>query len=203
MDSYQEVHLTVTDAPLIPKTVSPKRGVSTNLPNISVTSSNNPTTIHNVSGTSPNLSMTFLTPGDISGHSSLSADPSLDSSGAGLHESANRTNRLVWTGGGLVVMVTVTGLVLFLVKRRRRTTTSQPPASPKTDCLYEEIREADGQTETLPVVVSSSSTTNPADTNCPQDDLHPSYSTVDFHKDHMNPIYNLADYPGSVIYSSV
>ncbi|XP_055762519.1 uncharacterized protein LOC129839232 [Salvelinus fontinalis] len=71
---------------------------------------------------------------------------------------------MVWTSVGLVVMVTVLGLVLLLFYRQRRgTRRTPPPVSSNTqpdptgevDCVYEEIREADRQTDTLPVVISS------------------------------------------------
>ncbi|KAM9390724.1 uncharacterized protein ACWYII_034511, partial [Salvelinus alpinus] len=70
---------------------------------------------------------------------------------------------MVWTSAGLVVMVTVLGLILLLFYRQRRgTRRTPPPVSSNTqpdptgevDCVYEEIREADRQTDTLPVVIS-------------------------------------------------
>ncbi|XP_038839361.1 uncharacterized protein LOC120037260 [Salvelinus namaycush] len=88
---------------------------------------------------------------------------------------------MVWTSVGLVAKVTVLGLVLLLFYRQRRgTRRTPPPVSSNTqpdptgevDCMYEEIREADRQTHTLPVVISSvystvnsptNSTTYPAD----------------------------------------
>ncbi|XP_052384221.1 uncharacterized protein LOC127932482 [Oncorhynchus keta] len=82
-DSYQEVHLTVTDAPPTSTTspVTSRRHVSTSLlnlsttlPNLSTTSANLSTTLPNLSTTSANLSATFLVSGDISGPSSSRAD---------------------------------------------------------------------------------------------------------------------------------
>ncbi|XP_071202662.1 location of vulva defective 1-like [Salvelinus alpinus] len=144
-DTYQEVHLTVTDAPPKPSTVTSRPHFSTNLPNLSATLSN--------------ISTTFLTSGEISVHSSSRADPTLDSPGAG---QSQRAGLMVWTSVGLVVMVTVLGLVLLLFYRQRRgTRRTPPPVSSNTqpdptgevDCVYEEIREADRQTDTLPVVI--------------------------------------------------
>uniref|UniRef100_A0A674BQF7 Ig-like domain-containing protein n=1 Tax=Salmo trutta TaxID=8032 RepID=A0A674BQF7_SALTR len=160
--SYQEVRLTVTDAPPIP-TPSPltsRPHVSTTLPNLSTTSPYTSTTLPNLSTTSPytsttlpnlttssNPSTTFLASGDVSGRLS-------------------RAGLMVWTSAGLVVMVTVLGLVLLLFYRQRRGTRRTPPPPPvssntqpdptgEVDCVYEEIREADRQTDTLPVVISS------------------------------------------------
>eukprot|EP00063_Salmo_salar_P062562 XP_014037397.1 PREDICTED: CMRF35-like molecule 1 [Salmo salar] len=152
-DSYQEVHLTVTDAPPKPSTVTSRPHFSTILPILS-------TTLSDISATLSNISTMFLASGDISGNSS------------------SREGLMVWTSAGLVVMVTVLGLVLLLFYRQRRGTrrTPPPPVSSNTqpdptgevDCVYEEIREADRQTDTLPVVISlvystvNSPTTYPA-----------------------------------------
>ncbi|XP_029600519.1 CMRF35-like molecule 3 isoform X2 [Salmo trutta] len=162
-DTFQEVRLIVTDAPPIP-TPSPltsRPHVSTTLPNLSTTSPYTSTTLPNLSTTSPytsttlpnlttssNPSTTFLASGDVSGRLS-------------------RAGLMVWTSAGLVVMVTVLGLVLLLFYRQRRGTRRTPPPPPpvssntqpdptgEVDCVYEEIREADRQTDTLPVVISS------------------------------------------------
>ncbi|XP_031667376.1 CMRF35-like molecule 1 [Oncorhynchus kisutch] len=212
-DTYTEVHLKVTDAPptSTPSPVTSRPHVSTTLPNLS-------TTLPNLSTTSSNLFTTFLASGDISGHSS------------------SRAGLMVWTSAGLVVMVTVLGLVLLLFYRQRRGTrrTPPPPVSSNTqpdpagevDCVYEEIREADRQTDTLPLVISSvystvnspttystgqASTTYPADqasTTYPADqaigvphcDI---YANASCHKDDINPSYSTADHPDSLIYSSV
>nr|XP_046190533.1 uncharacterized protein LOC124019191 [Oncorhynchus gorbuscha] len=166
-DTYTEVHLKVTDAPPT-STSSPV----TSRPHVS-------TTLPNLSTTSANLSAMFLVSGDISGHSS------------------SRAGLMVWTSAGLVVMVTVLGLVLLLFYRQRRgtrRTTPPPPVSSNTqpdptgevDCVYEEIREADRQTDTLPLVISSvystvnSPTTYPADqasTTYPADQASTTYPT--------------------------
>ncbi|CAB1344306.1 unnamed protein product [Coregonus sp. 'balchen'] len=109
------------------------------------------TTLPNLSATSPNISTTFLASGDISG-------------------------LMVWTSVGLVVMVTVLGLVLLLFYRQRRGTRRTPPPPPvssntqpdptgEVDCVYEEIREADRQTDTTPVVISSVHSTVNSPTN--------------------------------------
>ncbi|XP_029600516.1 CMRF35-like molecule 3 isoform X2 [Salmo trutta] len=161
-DTFQELRLIVTDAPPIP-TPSPltsRPHVSTTLPNLSTTSPYTSTTLPNLSTTSPytsttlpnlttssNPSTTFLASGDVSGRLS-------------------RAGLMVWTSAGLVVMVTVLGLVLLLFYRQRRGTRRTPPPPPvssntqpdptgEVDCVYEEIREADRQTDTLPVVISS------------------------------------------------
>ncbi|KAM9485950.1 uncharacterized protein ACWYII_004789 [Salvelinus alpinus] len=143
-DTYQEVHLTVIDAPptSTPSPVTSRPHVSTTFPNLSTTS--------------PYTSTTFLASGDISDHSS------------------SRAGVMVWTSAGLVVMVTVLGLVLLLFYRQRRgTRRTPPPVSSNTqpdptgevDCVYEEIREADRQTDTLPVVISSVYSTVNSPTN--------------------------------------
>ncbi|XP_055762529.1 CMRF35-like molecule 3, partial [Salvelinus fontinalis] len=143
-DTYQEVHLTVTDAPPTPKpsTVTSRPHVSTTLPSFSTTSSD--------------LSTTFLPSGDIS------VGPS------------QRAGLMVWTSIGLVAKVTVLGLVLLLFYRQRRgTRRTPPPVSSNTqpdptgevDCVYEEIREADRHTDTLPVVISSVYSTVNSPTN--------------------------------------
>ncbi|XP_052382072.1 CMRF35-like molecule 1 [Oncorhynchus keta] len=171
LDSYQEVHLTVTDAPPTSTTspVTSRRHVSTSLLNLSTTLPNLSTTLPNLSTTSPNTSSTL--PNHISGHLS-------------------RAGLMVWTSVGLVVMVTVLGLVLLLFYRQRRGTrrTPPPPVSSNTQpdpagevvCVYEEIR--DRQTDTLPVVISSV------------------YSTV---KSPTNSTIYPTDQPASLIYSSV
>ncbi|XP_036804881.1 cell wall protein DAN4-like [Oncorhynchus mykiss] len=165
-DTFQEVNLTVTDAPptSTTSTVISRRHVSTTLPNLSTTSSNLSTTLPDLSTTSPNTSSTL--PNHVSGRLS-------------------RDGLMVWTSAGLVVMVTVLGLVLLLFYRQRRGTRRTPPPPPppvssntqpdptgEVDCVYEEIREADRQTDTLPVVISvvystvkspNNSTTYPAD----------------------------------------
>ncbi|XP_071246082.1 uncharacterized protein [Salvelinus alpinus] len=159
-DTYKEVHLTVTDAPptsttspvsrphvstTLPNLSTTSSNLSTTLPNLSTTSSNTSTTLPNLSTTSSNTSTTFMSSGEISGHSS------------------SRAGVMVWTSAGLVVMVTVLGLILLLFYRQRRgTRRTPPPVSSNTqpdptgevDCVYEEIREADRQTDTLPVVIS-------------------------------------------------
>uniref|UniRef100_A0AAZ3QZF8 Immunoglobulin domain-containing protein n=1 Tax=Oncorhynchus tshawytscha TaxID=74940 RepID=A0AAZ3QZF8_ONCTS len=73
LDTYQEEHLTVTDASPETSTLTSRPHVSTTLPNLSTTSSNLSTTLPNLSTTSsnlsttlPNLSSTFLPSGDIS-----------------------------------------------------------------------------------------------------------------------------------------
>ncbi|XP_042172017.1 mucin-3A-like isoform X2 [Oncorhynchus tshawytscha] len=166
-DTYTEVHLKVTDAPptSTPSPVTSRPHVSTTIPNLSTTSAN--------------LSATFLASGENSGHSS------------------SRAGLMVWTSAGLVVMVTVLGLVLLLFYRQRRGTrrTPPPPVSSNTQpdpagevvCVYEEIREADRQTDTLPVVISvvystvkspNNSTTYPADqasTTYPADQASTTY----------------------------
>ncbi|XP_052364078.1 CMRF35-like molecule 5 [Oncorhynchus keta] len=118
LDSYQEVHLTVTDAPPTSTTspVTSRRHVSTSLlnlsttlPNLSTTSSNLSTTLPNLSPTSPNTSSTL--PNHISGHLS-------------------RAGLMVWTSVGLVVMVTVLGLVLLLFYRQRRGTREHHQSPP-------------------------------------------------------------------------
>ncbi|XP_071246055.1 CMRF35-like molecule 8 [Salvelinus alpinus] len=232
-DSYQEVHLTVIVAPptSTPSPVTSRPHVSTAPP----TSTPSPvtsrphvsTTLPNLSTTSPNTSTTFLASGDISDHSS------------------SRAGLMVWTSVGLVVMVTVLGLVLLLFYRQRRGTRRTPPPPPvssntqpdptgevrdtKVDCVYVEIREADRQTDTLPVVISvvystvnspTNSTTYPAGqpsttypagqpsttypaghaTGVPHCDI---YANASCHKDDINPSYSTADQPASLIYSSV
>ncbi|CAB1344300.1 unnamed protein product, partial [Coregonus sp. 'balchen'] len=132
-DTFQEVHLIVTDATTA---VTPRPHVSTTLPNLSATSSNISTTVPNLSTTLPNLSTTlpnlsatsFLPSEDIGGHSSSRTDsPTLDSPGAGQSQSAGL---MVWTSVGLIVMVTVLGLVLLLFYRQRRGTRRTPPPPP-------------------------------------------------------------------------
>ncbi|XP_071246053.1 uncharacterized protein [Salvelinus alpinus] len=66
LDTLQEVHLTVTDAPPKPSPVSSRPHVSTTLPNLSTTFPNLSTTFPNTSTTLQNLSTTFLPSGDIS-----------------------------------------------------------------------------------------------------------------------------------------
>ncbi|KAM9492065.1 uncharacterized protein ACWYII_004068 [Salvelinus alpinus] len=161
-DTLQEVHLTVTDAPLKLSTVTSRPHVSTTSSNLSATLSNISTTIPNLSATLSNISTTFLASVEVNGPPS------------------SRAGLMVWTSAGLVVMVTVLGLVLLLFYRQRRgTRRTPPPVSSNTqpdptgevDCVYEEIREADRQTDTLPVVISvvystvnspTNSTTHPA-----------------------------------------
>ncbi|XP_045565660.1 uncharacterized protein [Salmo salar] len=92
----------------------------------------------------------------------LSDSPPLDSPSTAHSQSAGL---MVWTSAGLVVMVTVLGLVLLLFYRQRRGTrrTPPPPVSSniqpdrtgEVDCIYEDIRKADRHTDTLPVVISS------------------------------------------------
>nr|XP_046190539.1 CMRF35-like molecule 1 [Oncorhynchus gorbuscha] len=157
-DTYTEVHLKVTDAPPTSTSspVTSRPHVSTTLPNLSTTSSN--------------LSATFLVSGDISGHSS------------------SRAGLMVWTSAGLVVMVTVLGLVLLLFYRQRRGTRRTPPPPPppvssntqpdptgEVDCVYEEIREADRQTDTLPLVISSVYSTVNSPTTYPADQASTTY----------------------------
>ncbi|XP_064857153.1 hepatitis A virus cellular receptor 1-like [Oncorhynchus nerka] len=227
LDSYQKVHLTVTDAPptsttspvtsrrhvstslpnlstTLPNLSTTSSNLSTTLPNLSTTSSNLSTTLPNLSTTSANLSTTFLASGDISGPSS------------------SRAGLMVWTSVGLVVMVTVLGLVLLLFYRQRRGTRRTPPPPPvssntqpdpagEVDCVYEEIREADRQTDTLPVVISSVNSTVNSPTNSttypagqaigvPYCDI---YANASCHKDDINPSHSTADHPDSLIYSSV
>ncbi|XP_034150455.1 CMRF35-like molecule 1 isoform X2 [Esox lucius] len=205
-DSYQEVHLTVTD--VINPTVNPRPHVSTTLPNLSTTS-NNSATVPNLSATSLDIHTTLLTFTNIHG---------LSSSGEGTTSYSNGTGSavlslLMWISTGLVVMVIVLGLILVLFYIKRRGSKRPKPLQPvcnnanttpsgETVCLYDEIREEDGQTETLPEIISSSSTTNPADTDCTQD-INTCYSTVDFPKDHINTICSPADPPDATVYSSV
>ncbi|XP_071003819.1 uncharacterized protein [Oncorhynchus clarkii lewisi] len=129
---------------------------------------------------------------------------------------------MVWTSAGLVVMVTVLGLVLLLFYRQRRGTRRTPPPPPpvssntqpdpagEVDCVYEEIREADRQTDTLPVVISSVNSTVNSPTNSttypagqaigvPHCDI---YANASCHKDDINPSYSTADHPDSLIFSS-
>ncbi|CAB1344341.1 unnamed protein product, partial [Coregonus sp. 'balchen'] len=170
-DSFQEVHLIVTDAPPTPtpSPVTSRPHVSTILPNLSAASPNTSTIL-------PNLSTTFLTSGDITGHFSSGTDylPSDYSPGVGQNQSSGL---MVWTSVGLVVMVTVLGLVLLLFSRQRRRTRRTPPPPP-VDCVYEEIREADRQTDTLPVVISSVYSTVNSPTN---------YTTYPAGQDSTNP----------------
>ncbi|XP_029594724.1 CMRF35-like molecule 1 isoform X2 [Salmo trutta] len=204
-DTYQEVHLTVTDAPPKPSTITFRPHFSTNLPNLSATLSN--------------ISTTFLASGEISGPPSSRADgpPSDYSPGA---EQSQTAGLMVWTSAGLVVMVTVLGLVLLLFYRQRRGTRRTPPPPPplvssntqpdptgEVDCVYEEIREADRQTDTLPVVISSvnsptNSTAYPAGhaIGVPHCDI---YANASCHKDDINASYSTADHPASLFYSSV
>uniref|UniRef100_A0A8C7JLM3 CMRF35-like molecule 1 n=1 Tax=Oncorhynchus kisutch TaxID=8019 RepID=A0A8C7JLM3_ONCKI len=247
-DTYQEVHLTVTDAPPRPSTVTSRphvcttssnlsatlsnisttlpnlsatlsnisttlpnlsatlSNISTTLPNLSATLSNISTTLPNLSTTLSNISKTFLASGEISGPAS------------------SRAGLMVWTSAGLVVMVTVLGLVLLLFYRQRRGTRRTPPPPPppvssntqsdptgEVDCVYEEIREADRQTDTLPVVISSVNSTVNSPTNSttypagqaigvPHCDI---YANASCHKDDINPSYSTADHPDSLIYSNV
>ncbi|XP_070966204.1 uncharacterized protein [Oncorhynchus clarkii lewisi] len=203
-DTYQEVHLTVTDAPPRPSTVTSRPHVCTTSSNLSTTLSNISTTLPNLSATLSNISTTFLAPGEISGPVS------------------SRAGLMVWTSAGLVVMVTVLGLVLLLFYRQRRGTRRTPPPPPpvssntqpdpagEVDCVYEEIREADRQTDTLPVVISSVNSTVNSPTNSttypagqaigvPHCDI---YANASCHKDDINPSYSTADHPDSLIYSS-
>ncbi|CAB1344309.1 unnamed protein product [Coregonus sp. 'balchen'] len=158
-DTFQEVHLIVTDAPPTPtpSPVTSRPHVSTTLPNLSAASPNTSTILPNLSTTSSYLS-TFLASGDISG-------PPL-----------SRAGLMVWTSVGLVVKVTVLGLVLLRFYRQRRGTRTTPPPPPvssntqpdptgEVDCVYEEIREAERQTDTLPVVISSVYSTVNSPTN--------------------------------------
>ncbi|KAM9492058.1 uncharacterized protein ACWYII_004066 [Salvelinus alpinus] len=215
-DTLQEVHLTVTDAPLKLSTVTSRPHVSTTSSNLSATLSNISTTIPNLSATLSNISTTFLASVEVNGPPS------------------SRAGLMVWTSAGLVVMVTVLGLVLLLFYRQRRgTRRTPPPVSSNTqpdptgevDYVYEEIREADRQTDTLPVVISvvystvksptypagQASTTYPAGqdpttypaghaTSVSHCDI---YANASCHKDDINPSYSTADQPASLIYSSV
>ncbi|XP_031673172.1 uncharacterized protein LOC116363984 isoform X2 [Oncorhynchus kisutch] len=81
----------------------------------------------------------------------------------------------------------------------------------QVDCVYEEIREADRQTDTLPVVISSVNSTVNSPTNSttypagqaigvPHCDI---YANASCHKDDINPSYSTADHPDSLIYSNV
>uniref|UniRef100_A0A674BN78 CMRF35-like molecule 1 n=1 Tax=Salmo trutta TaxID=8032 RepID=A0A674BN78_SALTR len=246
-DTYQEVHLTVTDAPPKPSTITFRphfnttlpnlsatlsnistmlpnlsatlSNISTTLPNLSATLSNISTNLPNLSATLSNISTTFLASGEISGPPSSRADgpPSDYSPGA---EQSQTAGLMVWTSAGLVVMVTVLGLVLLLFYRQRRGTRRTPPPPPplvssntqpdptgEVDCVYEEIREADRQTDTLPVVISSvnsptNSTAYPAGhaIGVPHCDI---YANASCHKDDINASYSTADHPASLFYSSV
>ncbi|KAM9485948.1 uncharacterized protein ACWYII_004787 [Salvelinus alpinus] len=113
-DTYQEVHLTVTDAPTTSttSTVSSRPHVSTTLPNLSTTSPNLSTTFPNLSTTSPNLSTTLpnlsttsnLPSGDISDHSSSRA--------------VSGTLVVIMVCVSLAVLVV--GLILLLIYKWRR-----------------------------------------------------------------------------------
>uniref|UniRef100_A0A4W5MLD9 Immunoglobulin domain-containing protein n=1 Tax=Hucho hucho TaxID=62062 RepID=A0A4W5MLD9_9TELE len=183
-DSYQEVHLTVTDAPPTP-TPSPP----TSRPHVS-------TTIPNLSTTSPNISTTFLPSGDISGHSS------------------SRAGLMVWTSVGLVAKVTVLGLVLLLFYRQRRGTrrTPPPPVSSNTQpdptgevvCVYEKIRATDRQTDTLHVVISSVYSTVNSPTNSttyPAGQASTTYPAAEASTTY--PAISVTDHPASLIYSNM
>ncbi|XP_070966229.1 hepatitis A virus cellular receptor 1-like [Oncorhynchus clarkii lewisi] len=224
-DTFQEVNLTVTDAPptSTTSTVISRRHVSTTLPNLSTTSSNLSTTLPDLSTTSPNTSSTL--PNHVSGRLS-------------------RAGLMVWTSAGLVVMVTVLGLVLLLFYRQRRGTRRTPPPPPppvssntqpdptgEVDCVYEEIREADRQTDTLPVVISvvystvkspTNSTTHPAghsstthtagqaSTTYPTDQASTTYpagqASTTYPAGQASTTYpasSATDHPASLIYSNV
>ncbi|KAL1004802.1 hypothetical protein UPYG_G00050770 [Umbra pygmaea] len=217
-DSYQEVYITVTDAPPTPKssTINPRFHVTTNLLNLSPTYVNVSTSLPNLSATS---SSTFFTSGDIR----------VQSSTAGLVE---------WTSVCLVVMVTV-ALALLLIYRQMKATRRplpqpgsiniNPTPAGEADGVYEEIIESDRHT--LSVVSSSiyynvnSPTTYPggeasasypasrtkadphcdliANSSCSKDDVDQNYSTVDFLKHQVDAIYSTADHPDVSDYSSL
>ncbi|XP_034150394.1 uncharacterized protein LOC109616123 [Esox lucius] len=141
------MHLNVGDAPHIPtpSIVNSSSIVTRTLPNISATSSNIPRTISKLSAAFSKFSTELIRSEDISAPSSLT--PGLT----------------VWTSVGLVVMVTVVGLVplLFYRKRgvRRQTNPPQttqhmnsPPNMDEAD--YGEINEAEIQTDPNPLFIS-------------------------------------------------
>ncbi|CAB1344296.1 unnamed protein product, partial [Coregonus sp. 'balchen'] len=88
-------------------------------------------------------------------------------------QDSQSTGLMMWTSIGLVVMVTVLGLVLLLFYRQRRGTRRTPPPPPVssntqpdptgevrdtrvlTVCMRRSERQTDRQTDTLPVVIPS------------------------------------------------
>ncbi|XP_036804869.1 mucin-5AC [Oncorhynchus mykiss] len=219
-DTFQDVNLTVTGAPptSTTSTVTSRRHVSTTLPDLSTTSSNLSTTLPDLSTTSPNTSSTIP---------NLSTTSPNTSSTLPNHVSGrlSRDGLMVWTSAGLVVMVTVLGLVLLLFYRQRRGTRRTPPPPPppvssntqpaptgEVDCVYEEIREADRQTDTLPVVISvvystvkspTNSTTHPAghsSTTHPAGQASTTYPAGQASTTY--PASSATDHPASLIYSS-
>ncbi|XP_038835264.1 CMRF35-like molecule 1 [Salvelinus namaycush] len=95
-DTYQEVHLTVTDAHPKPSTVTSRPHVCTTSSNLSATLSNISTTLPNLSATLSNISTTFLASGEISGP---------PSSGAG-------TSVVIMVSVSLVVLLLVISLII-------------------------------------------------------------------------------------------
>ncbi|KAL1005560.1 hypothetical protein UPYG_G00060690 [Umbra pygmaea] len=212
IDTYTKLYLTVTDAPK--STINPRPDVSTIIPNLFATSfnntttksnlsatSNNPTTKSNLSATSQNVFTSFTTSGGNHISSSSRADTT-----------TQLTNtQLVWTSVGLVVMVTVLGLVLvlFYKQRRRHSRPTPPPVycntntapSGETDCLYEEIKEASAPTDNLPLTMTSVKSTVKSP-NCQASTL---YSSVTLPQDSSSlsvdsgtqvfPIYSTASSP--------
>ncbi|KAJ8001473.1 hypothetical protein DPEC_G00169860 [Dallia pectoralis] len=108
-DSYQEVHITVIDAPPVTKTstINPRPHVSTEPQNLSTTSSNIFTTLPTLSATSSIISTSFRTFGNIT------------------REPPSRPGHMMWSGVGVVVMVM--GMVLFYRQRRRCRRPTPPP----------------------------------------------------------------------------
>ncbi|XP_052382073.1 uncharacterized protein LOC127931956 [Oncorhynchus keta] len=175
LDSYQEVHLTVTDAPPTSTTspVTSRRHVSTSLLNLSTTLPNLSTTSSNLSTTLPNLSNIpkhLLNPPKPHQWSPIKSwSDGVDQCWSGSHGDSVRSGPAP---------------VLQTEERNQGNTTSssntQPDPAGEVVCVYEEIR--DRQTDTLPVVISSV------------------YSTV---KSPTNSTIYPTDQPASLIYSSV
>ncbi|KAL1005563.1 hypothetical protein UPYG_G00060720 [Umbra pygmaea] len=127
--------------------------------------------------------------------------------------------QLVWTSVGLVVMVTVLGLVLVLFYKQRRRHSRRTPSpvyctintAPSgevelmTDCLYEEIKEASAPTDNLPLTMTSVKSTVKSP-NCQADWKESTlYSSVTLPQDSSSlsvdngtqvfPIYSTANSP--------
>ncbi|XP_046872320.1 CMRF35-like molecule 5 [Hypomesus transpacificus] len=210
-DLFQEVKLTVRKATPRPSTVKPRPVTP---------SSNLPTTSSNLPETSPDLPITSLTTKDLEN----------TSSGWGMF--------VVYAGVGLVVTVIVLVLALLVFYRKWRAGNRKSielsdclaldnHAAGQGDCLqgdcvYNEIRKEDRQTDSLPAGASSVASPSARPASCSAscsasilNDLYanvslakePSYSTVIFPKDAINPSCSTVgispDGPAPVIYSTV
>ncbi|XP_067115558.1 uncharacterized protein [Osmerus mordax] len=224
-DLHQEVNLTVRKATPRPSTVKPRPVTpSSNLPtpssNLPTPSSNLPTPSSNLPATSPNLPTTSLTTKDLE------------------NTSSEWGMLVVYAGVGLVVTVTVLALTLLVFYRKWRAGNRKPTelsdclaldnhaagqvSCLQGDCVYDEIREQDRQTDSLPAGASSVASPSARPASCSAscsasilNDLYnsvsfakeSSYSTVIFHKDAINPSCSTVgispDGPAPVIYSTV